>query len=658
MSRADISWQQAAQDHRVRPANLFVEFKKEEIEQSIPDRFEKQVREYPDRVAVETKKHEFTYAALNQMANHVARAILAQRGSGEEPISLLLENDAPMIAAILGVLKAGKIYVPLDPALPHARIAYILKDSQADLIVTDNKYLSFAGELAGDTFQLINIDKLDSGLSPENVGLPIPPDTPTWILYTSGSTGRPKGVVQTHRNALHYVMNYTNGFHISADDRLTLLYSCSASAATHNILSALLNGASLYPLDIKREGLTGLADWLIQQKITIYNSVPTVFRYFLDTLTGREQFPNLRLLIMMGEPVYRRDVELYKEHFSPNCIFVNRLGSTETGSIRWYFVDKETPITSSNVPVGHSVQDNEILLLDDAGDPIGLDQIGEIAVNSRYLSPGYWQRPDLTRAAFLPDPEGGDERIYRMGDLGRMLPDGCLVCLGRKDFQVKFKGYRIEPAEIEMALLDLDTIRQAAVIAREDRPGDQRLVAYLVPTAGRQAPTVTTLRHALAKILPEYMIPSTFVFLDALPLSPNGKVLRRALPAPEYVRPELANVFVAPRTPTEKTLTAIWAEVLALDHVGIYDNFFELGGHSLLATQIISRVVKAFEIKVSLQSLFQSPNVAEMAVVIAQAQAEKADREDVERMLAELEIISDEEARQRLADEKDQRTQL
>ncbi len=647
----DLPRQQSMQDRRIRPTNAFVKFKKEEIEQSIPDRFEKQVRRYPDRIAVKTRNDELTYDGLNQAANRVARAILTQRGTGEEPIALLLENDVPMIATILGVLKAGKIYVPLDPSLPRARTTYILEDSRAGLIVTDNKNLSSARGLAQDTLQLFNIDELDSSLSSENLGLPISPDTFAWILYTSGSTGQPKGVVQTHRNALHFIMNYTNGFHICADDRLTLLYSCSASAASHNILSALLNGASLYPLDIKREGLARLADWLIQQEITIYNSVPTVFRYFLDTLTGEEKFPNLRLIIMMGEPVYRRDVELYKKHFSQDCIFVNRLGSTETGSIRWYFISKETQITGSNVPVGYSVEDNEILLIDDAGEEVGFNQVGKIAVKSRYLSPGYWQRPDLTQAAFLPDPEGGGERIYRTGDLGRMLPDGCLVCLGRKDFQVKFKGYRIEVAEIEMALLDLDTIKQAVVMAREDRPGDQRLVAYLVPAAGQQIPTVTKLRRFLAEVLPEYMLPSIFVSLDALPLSPNGKVNRRALPAPGRSRPEVETPFMAPRTPVEEALVEIWAEVLGLDEVGIYDNFLELGGHSLLATQVISRVLNTFRVELPLQSLFKAPTVADMAVVITQSQAEKAEPDDIERMLAELEGFSDEQAQRLLTDE-------
>lgn len=243
----DFAHQQSMQSRSVRPTNAFVEFKKEEIDQSIPDRFEKQVDRYPDRIAIKTRNQELTYKTLNQAANRVARSILNQRGKGEEPVALILENGAPMIAAILGVLKTGKIYVPLDPSLPRARITYILKDSQADLVVTNNKNLSLAESLAQNVSQLVNIDELDSCLSAENLDLSISPDTLTWIIYTSGSTGEPKGVVHNHRNLLHFIMNYTNGFHICADDRLTLLYSCSVNAGAHDIFSALLNGASLYP---------------------------------------------------------------------------------------------------------------------------------------------------------------------------------------------------------------------------------------------------------------------------------------------------------------------------------------------------------------------------------------------------------------------------
>ena len=549
--------------------------------------------------------------------------------------------------------------MPLDPSYPPARIAAILEDSQAGLIMTNNQCFSLADELCHSTLQLVNTEEIDASLSAENLGLSISPDTHSWILYTSGSTGKPKGVVQNHRNVLHFIMNFTNGFHLCADDRLTLLFSCCVNGGAHEIFSALLNGASLHLLDIKAEGLTQMANWLIEHEITIYCSVPTLFQHFIDTLTGKERFHNLRLIKLIGEPVYKKHVELYKQHFPERCIFVNRLGSTETGSIRWNFIDKKTQINGIRVPVGYPVEDNEILLLDEAGKEVGTNNIGEIAVKSRYLSPGYWKRPDLTRAVFLHDPKGGDKRIYRTGDLGRILTDGCLQHLGRKDFQVKIRGHRIEVSEIEMALLDLPVIKEAVVMARENQSGDpsaplrtgKRLVAYLVP-ASQPVPKVSQLRSFLKNKLPDYMIPSIFMFVEAFPLAPNGKVHRQALPAPTSTRPELDTPFSAPRTPLEKILGGIWAEVLSLDRVGIHDNFFDFGGHSLLATQIISRVLNTLHVEVPMRSMFESPTVAEMAVVIVQNQAKKAGPKDLARMLTELESLSVEEAQRLLAEER------
>ncbi|MDH3444199.1 MAG: AMP-binding protein, partial [Deltaproteobacteria bacterium] len=597
------------------PSGTFVEFNKEEIDQSIPERFEKIVRMYPERVAVKTRHHQFTYAELNRRANQVASDLLARSEKQKERIALLLENDALLMAAILGTLKAGKIYVPLDASLPKARITYMLDDSQATFLITNTKYLSFARELAQNRLPLINVDEHDSTLSTENPEVLISPDTLTWILHTSGSTGQPKGVVQNHRNVLQFVRQYTNGLHICADDRLTLLFSCSANGAAHDIFSALLNGASLYPFNVKAEP-GRLAEWLGRNKLTIYCSVPTVFRYLLETISGDEGFPHLRLIKLIGEPVAKSDVEFYQRHFVPTCIFVNRLGSTETGTIRWHFIDKETRIDGNIVPVGYPVEDNEILLLDDGGNEVQPEDIGEIAVRSRYLTPGYWGRPEITETVFLRPK--GDERVYRTGDLGRLLPDGLLLCLGRKDSQVKIRGYRVELAEIEMALLNLETIKGTVVVARSDSPEHERIVAYVVPNEDA-SPTVTELRHALAQVLPEHMIPSRFVFLDKFPLAPNGKVDRKALPVPDRTRPELEEGFVAPRTATEKTLATMWAKLLDLNQVGIRDNFVELGADSLQVVRLFTAIEEQFNVRLTISNVFEDVTIEQLAKKIDQA---------------------------------------
>ena len=632
------------------PTGRFVEFKKEEIEQSIPERFEKTVRMYSDRIAVKTKGRALTYDELNKTANRVARTVLSLIGPPEQPVTLLMDSDTTLFSTILGVLKSRKFYVPLDPTHPKARCSYIQADSQSRVLLTDSKNLSLAKELATDGVRLVNVGNLESGIPDDNLGLAISPDCLAYIIYTSGTTGQPKGVVQNHRNILNKVREYTNSWGIAPADRLVLLYSPSASGAVRDIFSSLLNGASLFPFSIRGDGITDLPRWLIDEQITIYNSAASLFRQFVSLLTGEEKFSNLFLIHVGSETIYRDDVEQYKKYFSDNCIFVARYGTSEISSIRQFAVDKNTSFSGGTVPAGYEVEDTEVLLLNDEGEEIGVNQVGEIAVRSRYLTPGYWRRPDLTEAAFVPTPNGEDERIYRTGDLGRMLPDGCLLHMGRKDFQVKVRGHRVEVAEIEISLLNLRTIKEAVVRVREDRPGEQRLEAYLVPEH-LSALTVTTLRHLLAETLPDYMIPSVFVMLNALPLTPNGKVDRLALPAPSSTRPELDTRFTAPRTPIEEKLAQVWAEVLSLDQVGIHDNFMELGGDSLAATRVISRVIDIFRVEPPLRSLFEAATVANMAIVITENQAKRVGQEELARVLAELESLSDEEARKRLADE-------
>jgi amino acid adenylation domain-containing protein len=431
----------ASQERSGGPKPTFVPFNKSEIEQSISERFEQQVQKYPDRPAIKSRDHALTYDALNRAANRVAQAILAQRDKGEEPIALLLEQGIPALVTILGVLKAGKFYAPLDPTYPQAWLAAILEDAQASVIITNNINLPLAMDLAQDAHNVINIDALGSGLSDRNPGLPISPDTLAYLFYTSGSTGPPKGVVQNHRNVLHQLMTYTNGLHLCTDDRLTLLHSHGFSASRLDIFGALLNGAGLFPFSLAEESMANLARWILEQQITLLHWVPTAFRHFVDTLSGTEQFSRLRLIILGSEPVLPRDVELYKRHFDPGCIFVNRFGTTETGNICWYFIDKQTQISNGVVPVGYAMEDTEVLLLDETGKEVGNNQLGEIVVRSRYLSPGYCRRPELTRTVFLPDPGAPDKTIYSTGDIGYMQPDGCLVYAGRKDFQAKIRGH-------------------------------------------------------------------------------------------------------------------------------------------------------------------------------------------------------------------------
>jgi amino acid adenylation domain-containing protein len=610
--------QRSVRSTLVHPTNPFLEFKPEEIDQSLPSRFEQQVKQYPAHIALKTEHAQWTYDALNGLANRIARAVLARCGSEGERIALLFAHDASMMAGILGVLKTGKVYVPLDPFSPRERLMHILADSQAEVILTHNRHLMLAKALAKDTLRVINVDDLTSSGVPENLGLPIAPGTMAYILYTSGSTGQPKGVMQSHRNVLYFIRMYTNSLHISADDRLTLLSTYGFDAAVLDIFGALLNGATLYPFDLHTEELTRLAAWLQREAITIYHSTPTIYRHFVRTLTAAEYFPALRILALGGEAMYKPDVDLYKQHFSSECLLVNGWGATEATLALQYFIDQQTEIKQHTVPVGYPVEGIELFVRNDAGGVVEDYGPGEIVIRNPHLALGYWRQPVLTGAVFEGDPVRGNQRLYYTGDLGRWLPDGTLEYLGRRDHQVKIRGMRIELGEVEAALEQHQAVRETAVIARENVPGETRLVAYLVP-AQERTPTVTELRRWLKKRLPDSMIPATFVWLDVMPLTTSGKVDRRVLPEPDLTRSDLAETFVAPRTPSEQQVAAIWCHLLDLERVDIHDNFFELGGHSLLAVQLMSRVRAATHVEVSLLSFFETPTVLGIAGLIEAA---------------------------------------
>ena len=632
------------------PTGTFNEFKKEEIEQSIPERFEKIVRLYSDRIAIKGYKEQITYDELNKAANRLAYAIRNKQLAGEEPIALFFKPSISLIVAYMAVLKAGKIALHVDPSASRDRISLLMVESCTPLIVTNSTNYSFAREWTKGSAHLLNLDELDLNLNVENVKLFVQADDSAHIAYTSGSTGKAKGAIKTHRFALHSVLDDTNTYHICADDRVAVL---GAIAIGKPILNTLLNGAALYPLDRKDDSLLHLGDWLAQNHITIFVSSPSAFRSLLSDLSNREICPSLRLIRLGSEPLYRSDVEIYKRCFNSACVLVHSYGSNETNTICDYFITQDLEIIGHRVPVGYPRRDMKVSVVDQMGNEVPVNHVGEIVVKSRFLSSGYWQHNELTADRFRSPSTIPVERAYFTGDIGRLSENDCLEHLGRKDTVVKIRGVGVDVGEIEACLLNYDEIKEAVVIARETKSGETILVAYITPKS-KQAPSVTNLRAVLASSLPDYMVPTSFIILDKVPLTATGKVDRRALPDRNEIRPQLDSVYLPPRTPIEIELVSIWAEILALEQIGIRDNFFDLGGHSLAATRVVSQVIKQFQLELPLQSLFAAPTVAEMAAIVIKHQGKKLGEAEMEAILTKLESLTDEEARRLLKDESDE----
>jgi amino acid adenylation domain-containing protein len=596
----------------LRPRRPFAAFPPRASAGTIVDRFATIAPRHAEQPAIESRGAVWTYRELDALVRRLARAVRAAVGGDGGRVGLLLEHDAPMVAAMLGVLASGHAYVPLDPFYPRERLAFMLADAEAALLVTSGRHVELARALAGESLRVLSLDDLPPA-DPHAVVPPVAPDAVAYILYTSGSTGQPKGVVQSHRNVLHHIGAYTNNLHIGPGDRLGQLASFSFDAAVMDMFGALLNGATLCLWDVREAGLARLPEWLRDARITIYHSTPTLYRALLASLAGGDTFPGVRLVVLGGEEVVRRDVELYRRHFPGDCLFVNGLGPTESTVSFQHVLDHLSLVTGPSVPVGFAVAETELVLLDPAGRPAPL--AGEIGIRSAHVALGYWRRPELTAAAFLADPAGGERRIYRTGDLGRLRPDGTLEFIGRRDDQIKVRGFRIEPGEVESVLEAHPEVRRSVVVAREGGAGERYLVAYVVP-ARAPAPPAGTLQAFVRERLPAYMVPSVVVTLDALPLTPSGKVDRRALPAPGLVGRPGGGAGTPPRTPTERAVAAIWSEVLGIESIGVDDSFFELGGHSLLATRVLARVRDRLQAELPLRALFESPTVAALATLV------------------------------------------
>ncbi|WP_237068052.1 non-ribosomal peptide synthetase [Microbulbifer guangxiensis] len=596
----------------------FSRFTLGETEQSIADRFEKIALLYGGRLAMTDANSSITYGALNQLANRMARNILTVIPA-EEParIAVFMEKGIQNIAAILAVLKCGHAYVPIDPEFPAERNQHIYRESGAVLLVTNSQHREAATSLAGDNPRILDLDGIPESTSGENLEFDISPDALAYIIYTSGSTGRPKGVVQNQRNVLHGCMRRTNLQRVIPQDRMTLFYSCSVIASVYCIFGALLNGASLFPYDFRSDGVEKLAGWLRSRRITIYHSVASVFREFARAYSGPADVFDIRLVIFGGERVLTSDVELARKVFSRKIAFYTGLGSTETGTMRYFPIDEHTEIEEEVVPIGYPVEGVDVLLLDEEGLEVPVGEVGEIAVRSRYVALGYWKNPEATEKSFSRDPDDPEVRIYRTGDLGQMEEDGLLRHRGRKDFQVKIRGFRVEVSEVEAHLIDHPAIDEAVVVAREIG-GETQLVAYIVPAEGELV-TVQALRNYLADRLTYYMIPTVVVSLDELPKTPNNKVDRNALPAPAEGNILTTETREPPQGPIETRLVAFCQEVLDRDEIGINQNFFDLGGHSLRAMQLLARIREHFSADLSVRAIFEARDLKELAAAIEAA---------------------------------------
>jgi len=591
----------------IQPTNEFVPFEKAEIEQSITSRFATQVRKYGNKTAIQTKKFSWTYEELNRAANRVAHGIASAR-QGSESAALLFGHDAPMIAAMFGVLKSGRSYVPLDPSYPRDRLLEIVRDAEVDVIVCDNQHQKLATSIKLDGVPVVNIDKLSKQEARE-INLASDPDALAYLLYTSGSTGKPKGVMQNHRNVLHFIRAYTNNLHLCDQDRLTLVSTYCFDASVMDIYGALLNGATLHPIDIKEEGFEGLRQRVAAERITIYHSTPTVYRHFVTDLIGKSS-PHVRLVVLGGEQVTRSDVNAYKNHFSDDCLMINGLGPTESTVSLQYFINKKTRVTGNNVPVGFPVADTDVMLLDERGEVSALS--GEIAIRSNHVALGYWRNETATTAAFKTYGDG--PRLYRTGDVGRRLPDGSLLFTGRKDSQVKVRGFRIELNEIEIVIAQHRAVRECVVVAKGSDAEEKRLLAYVVTKKAKA--DEASLRAFVRSKLPDYMVPASFVFIEALPMTASGKINRLALPEPVIAEKTKRRIPLPSHAAVETVLAAMWADLLGREAVGVNENFFELGGHSLLAVLLFAQIVKYFGKRLPLATLFQAPTVAQLAAII------------------------------------------
>ncbi|RSS52273.1 amino acid adenylation domain-containing protein [Streptomyces sp. WAC07061] len=571
----------------------------------LPALFEGQVADRPDAVAVTFEGVSLTYGELNARANRLAHHLIARGAGAERTVALMLPRSPDMVVAILGVLKSGAAYLPVDPEYPAERIAYMLEDARP----------------------LLTLDALPDldGYPETDPGVRIDPLHPAYTIYTSGSTGRPKGVIVTHQNACRLFAVTHDQFSFGPDDVWTLFHSYAFDFSVWEIWGPLLHGGRLVvvPQLVSRSPESFL-QLLVDEGVTVLNQTPSAFRQLTQAARENRSLTDalvLRRVVFGGEKLELPALaDWYEVRPADSPLLVNMYGITETTvHVSYLGLTEEMTRAGGGSLIGRALGDLRTYVLDDLLCPVPTGVAGELYVAGAGLARGYRDRAALTATRFVADPfTPGGGRMYRTGDLARWTADGSLEFVGRADGQVKVRGFRIELGEIEAAISSDPQVVHCAVVVREDHPGDQRIVAYVVPGEDRGADPAG-LRRRLRRTLPDYMVPSAFVPLERLPLTANGKLDRKALPLPD---PTLAATGgLGPRTPDEELLCGLFAEVLGVAEVGVDDDFFELGGHSILATRLVSRVRNRFGVELPIRAMFDSPTVAGIALHIARPQA-------------------------------------
>ena len=615
--------------------------------------FEAQVERTPDAIAAEIQGNQLTYRELNNRANQLAHFLINNGVGPDTLIGICVQRSLRMLVGMLGVLKAGGAYVPLDPAYPADRLAFMIEDAGLSLVLTQECLTS---DIPAGRATLLCLDRDWTAIakeSNENPGAKVGPANLAYVIYTSGSTGNPKGVMIEHRSLVNFTVTAAAAYKIGPADRVLQFASLSFDLSVEEIYPALTHGATI----VLRtdEMISSARDFMhyCQEWRTTILDLPTAYWHELaDALNKIDlKLPEtVRLVIIGGEKAAFDRVAAWHRRVGERVRLVNTYGPTET-TVAVTMCDlrrQDESLRLHTVPIGRPLANATAYLLDESLRPVPIGVLGELHIGGPGVARGYVNRPELTAEKFIPDPfsDGQDARLYKTGDLVRYRPDGNIEFLGRIDNQIKIRGFRVELEEIEQAVRSRTGVADCVVGLHEDGDGDQRLFAYVVRRQ-RAELTISELRNYLKTKLPSYMVPASFELIDALPLSPSGKINRRALPAPRFARTEADESFLAPRTPIERLLAVEWCDVLKLERIGIHDNFFELGGHSLLAAKVVSRVRSSLEVEFGMVDLFQAPTIASLAALLFPRGAQHEPDDELAALLGELANLTDEEAQLR-----------